>query len=67
METVKSSSYVYAPEAGKEVAINEDLIANPEVANESPYDAGWFFVVQPNQASDIATLLTAEQYQAETA
>ncbi|MDK4649433.1 glycine cleavage system protein GcvH [Kingella kingae] len=67
VEAVKSASDVYAPVAGKVVAINEDLIANPELANESPYDAGWFFVVQPNQTRDIAALLTAEQYQAETA
>ena len=46
------------------VAVNGVLDGSPETVNESPYDAGWFFVIRPAQVQDIETLLTAEQYRA---
>ena len=64
VESVKSASDVYCPIAGEVVAVNGVLDGSPEIVNESPYDAGWFFVIRPAQVQDIETLLTAEQYRA---
>ena len=64
VESVKSASDVYCPIAGEVVAVNGVLDGSPETVNESPYDAGWFFVIRPVQVQDIETLLTAEQYRA---
>ena len=64
VESVKSASDVYCPIAGEVVAVNGALDGSPETVNESPYDAGWFFVIRPAQVQDIETLLTAEQYRA---
>lgn len=64
VESVKSASDVYCPIAGEVVAVNGVLDSSPETVNESPYDAGWFFVIRPAQVQDIETLLTAEQYRA---
>ena len=64
VESVKSASDVYCPIAGEVVAVNGVLDGSPETVNESPYDAGWFFVIRPAQVQDIETLLTAEQYHA---
>ena len=64
VESVKSASDVYCPIAGEVVAVNGVLDGSPETVNESPYDAGWFFVIRPTQVQDIETLLTAEQYRA---
>ncbi|EGC18519.1 Glycine cleavage system H protein [Kingella denitrificans] len=64
VESVKSASDVYCPIAGEVVAVNGVLDGSPETVNESPYDAGWFFVIRPAQVQDIETLLTAEQYRA---
>ena len=64
VESVKSASDVYCPIAGEVVAVNGALDGSPETVNESPYDAGWFFVIRPTQVQDIETLLTAEQYRA---
>ena len=61
---VKSASDVYCPIAGEVVAVNGVLDGSPETVNESPYDAGWFFVIRPTQVQDIETLLTADQYRA---
>ena len=64
VESVKSASDVYCPIAGEVMAVNGALDGSPETVNESPYDAGWFFVIRPAQVQDIETLLTAEQYRA---
>ena len=64
VESVKSASDVYCPIAGEVLAVNGVLDGSPETVNESPYDAGWFFVIRPVQVQDIETLLTAEQYRA---
>ena len=64
VESVKSASDVYCPIAGEVVAVNGVLDGSPETVNESPYDAGWFFVIRPAQVQAIETLLTAEQYRA---
>ena len=64
VESVKSASDVYCPIAGEVVAVNGALDGSPETVNESPYDAGWFFVIRPAQVQDIETLLTADQYRA---
>ena len=64
VESVKSASDVYCPIAGAVVAVNGVLDGSPETVNESPYDAGWFFVIRPAQVQDIETLLTADQYRA---
>jgi len=29
------------------VAVNDDLVANPSLANDDPYDAGWLVVLKP--------------------
>lgn len=67
VESVKAASDIYAPIAGEIVAINEDLIASPDLANSDPYAAGWFFRVKPSNAADLDGLMSAEQYAAEIA
>ena len=64
VESVKSASDVYCPIAGEVMAVNGVLDGSPETVNESPYDAGWFFVIRPVQVQDIEMLLTADQYRA---
>ena len=64
VESVKSASDVYCPIAGEVVAVNGVLDGSPETVNESPDDAGGFFVIRPALVQDSETLLTAEQYRA---
>lgn len=63
VESVKSASDIYLPIAGKVIAINETLSDQPELVNGSPYDDGWFFRIQPNDAKDLEALLDAAGYQ----
>lgn len=63
VESVKTVSELYAPINGKVVEVNEDLEDSPEFVNESPYEKAWMIVVEPSEASEIESLMTAEQYE----
>jgi glycine cleavage system H protein len=65
VESVKAASDIYAPVSGEIIEINEELADEPEKANSEPYDGAWFFKVKLSEASELESLLTAEQYAAE--
>lgn len=65
VESVKAASDIYAPLAGEVIAVNEALQDSPEIINESPYDDGWFFKLQPSEVGELENLLDAEAYDAE--
>lgn len=65
VESVKAASDIYSPVAGEVIAINEALQDSPEIINESPYDDGWFFKLQPSEVGELENLLDAEDYDAE--
>ena len=65
LESVKSASDIFAPVSGEIVEINEELEDEPELINEEPYDGGWLFKIQPHDLSDLDSLLSDEDYQAQ--
>ncbi|GGY10415.1 glycine cleavage system protein GcvH [Paludibacterium paludis] len=67
VESVKAASDVYAPVAGKVVAVNEALEGEPELANSEPYGEGWFFRIEPANPADLDGLLSADAYASEIA
>lgn len=62
VESVKAASDVYAPLAGEVVAVNTDLETAPELANQDPYGAAWFFRIKPANPSDLDNCLNAADY-----
>lgn len=65
VESVKAASDVYMPVSGEVIAVNETLADAPETINDSPYDEGWLFKIQPADAQEESILMDAEAYQAE--
>ena len=63
VESVKTVSELYAPISGTVVEVNGDLDDNPEYVNESPYEKAWMVVIEPDDASEVENLMTAEQYE----
>ncbi|MEC7135831.1 MAG: glycine cleavage system protein GcvH [Candidatus Thermoplasmatota archaeon] len=59
-ESVKAASDIYAPIAGKIIAVNDKLEESPELVNESPYGSGWMVVMDPSE--DMSALIDAESY-----
>jgi len=70
--TIESGKWVgpaKSAAAGEVVAVNEDLVANPALANEDPYDKGWMVVLKPEEWDSVKATLTpgsavAEPYEA---
>lgn len=62
VESVKAVSELYAPVAGKVVRVNEELGANPERLNTSPYGDGWIVVIEVPDPDQFNALLNAEEY-----
>ncbi len=58
--TVESGKWVGPAKscaAGTVSAINDDLVANPALANSDPYDKGWFIILQPDDWATIKPTL----------
>lgn len=62
VESVKAASDVYAPVAGTVTETNAKLGDNPELVNDAPYEAGWLWKMQPDNAADVDGLLDAAGY-----
>ena len=65
IESTKSVSDLFAPISGEIVTVNEGLEDDPAQVNSDPYGEGWIVEIRPENADDLANLLTAEGYQAE--
>ncbi len=64
VEAVKTVSDLFMPVSGKVLEINSKIDGNPELVNSDPYGDGWMIRCTIDNASDLATLLSAEDYKA---
>ncbi len=65
IESTKSVSEIFSPVSGSVSAVNEGLVANPEIINSSPYENGWLLEITVSaHASD---LMSAAEYATFTA
>ncbi len=64
VESVKAASDVYAPVGGKVIEANKELEQHPEYVNQSPYEQGWMTVIEMSDASELAQLMSADEYEA---
>jgi glycine cleavage system H protein len=64
VESTKSVSEIFSPVTGTVVEVNEALNDAPEQLNADPYGAGWIFVVEMADPSEVDSLLDAAAYRA---
>ncbi|CDR42217.1 CYFA0S08e04940g1_1 [Cyberlindnera fabianii] len=65
VESVKSSSEIYAPVSGKVIEVNEALTDSPQLINEDPMGEAWLAKLQVEEKIESNDeLLTEEQYHA---
>ncbi len=62
VESTKAVSEMLLPVSGEVVAVNKDLEDSPGLINEDPYGRGWIIEIRPDDADDIDSLLTKEDY-----
>ncbi|WP_368646085.1 glycine cleavage system protein GcvH [Alkalibacterium putridalgicola] len=63
VESVKSTSEIYAPVDGSVAKVNSSLEDEPEKMNESPYEEGWLIELQSKNTVDTSDLLDEKAYQ----
>lgn len=66
IESVKTASDLYAPVTGEVVEVNTDLVDQPQVVNDDPYQAGWMLKLRVDDSTDVERLLTSDQYSEQT-
>lgn len=66
IEAVKAVSDLYCPVAGEIVSVNEGLEEDPSVVNSDPYGAGWMIELRVTDPAEVAALLSAAVYEAQT-
>jgi glycine cleavage system H protein len=64
VESVKAASDLYSPVAGEVVEINDEVVADPTLANTEPHAAGWLFKVKLADVAELDGLMSADKYKA---
>ena len=65
IEAVKTVSDLFMPISGIVEEKNEELMNNPQLINESPYDKGWIIKIKNPNLVELKDLLSAEEYKKE--
>ena len=64
IEAVKTVSDLYMPVTGTILGMNDALESDPQLVNTDPYGAGWMVEIELANESEIASLLSADDYAA---
>ena len=59
---MKTVSDLFLPLSGEIIEFNDSLESNPEAVNSDPYGAGWMVKVKVSDPSQLADLLSCEDY-----
>jgi glycine cleavage system H protein len=62
IESMKSTSDLYAPVSGEVTAVNAALGGEPTLVNSDPYGKGWLLRIRPDDDGAATLLLTATDY-----
>ena len=64
VESVKAAADIFMPVTGEVVEVNEELRANPALANTDPMGNGWFFKVHVTKMEEFDQLMDPPAYDA---
>ncbi|PKB61523.1 MAG: glycine cleavage system protein H [SAR202 cluster bacterium Casp-Chloro-G4] len=63
IESVKAVSDLYSPVSGKITERNEQVLDNPQLVNDAPFEGGWLIRVLLDDPSQLDKLMSADQYE----
>ena len=63
VESVKSASDVYSPVSGEVIAVNDEVVANPELINKDAQSSGWLFKIRPSNVRELDALMDTAAYE----
>ncbi|MBR2352673.1 MAG: glycine cleavage system protein GcvH [Alistipes sp.] len=64
IEAVKTVSDAFTPVSGEVVEVNPAIDADPALVNKDPYGEGWMVKVLMSDATEVESLMSAEEYAA---
>ncbi len=64
VESNKTISDLFAPVAGRVLAVNTELRDEPQRVNDEPYGSGWMIRIAVTKREELDTLLDAAGYRA---
>lgn len=62
VESVKAAADIYMPVAGKVIETNEELLDDPALLNQDPYE-NWMIKIELTDKSQLDDLMTSEDYE----
>ena len=62
VESVKAVSDVIAPLSGEVLAVNDQVVGEPETVNDDPYGNGWLIRIRLSDAAEVDSLLDVDAY-----
>ena len=65
IDSLKSTSEIYAPISGTIVAVNRELESEEHcgLVNSDPLGRGWLFAIEPRDRGELDTLLSPSEYE----
>ena len=62
IEARKTVADIYAPFSGSVISINQEVLDNPSLLNDDPYDGGWLMEVEVADHDELKGLMSTEDY-----
>ena len=62
IEARKTVADIYAPFSGSVVSVNQEVLDNPALLNDDPYDGGWLAEVTLVDQDELKGLMSADDY-----
>lgn len=62
IEARKTVAELYAPFSGTVSEVNHELLDNPSLINDDPYDAGWLLEISIDDPDELKLLMSADDY-----
>ncbi len=63
IESVKAAADFLSPVSGEVIEINEAIVDDPSLVNQSSHGDGWFFKIKASNPSEADALMDFETYQ----
>ena len=65
IESVKATSEIYTGIDGEVVEVNQEVIDNPSLINEDPYEKGWILKIKVSDPAQLDELMSQTDYDAQ--
>jgi glycine cleavage system H protein len=62
LESDEATSPLEAPVTGEVIDVNPEVLVNPELVNQEPYESGWLLTIRLDDPDELDQLMSEEEY-----